>query len=199
MIAAENNTESSKKQLTIGDEEEVKQDLKDTSKNLQDSTNKALSKEIEIPENLEIFTRILFGLTNDDKLDFQTVIILLGVWVFFVLLMKDILELTPFFQDWRPWAGSIVVTSLMSIAGGTKFLTLLFFNLGNTFEILEKWGPLKLGLSLISIVIFFFILQWGLRAIKEMVILEQAVKEGFEEGVEEAKRKAKKKGKKILK
>ena len=149
-----------------------------------------LSKEITIPANLEIPAKIVFGLTSEDKLDIQLFIVLIAIWLFFFLIIHNVLGLTPFFEGWKAWMGGIIGTLLISITGSIKSTAILFFNLGNMFGILEKWGPLKLGFSIVLIIIVFYATNILLGIIKETVIVGKSIRDGMIAGAQLAKLKA---------
>jgi len=149
-----------------------------------------LSTQITIPANLELPARIIFGLTAEDKLDFQLLIVLVAIWLFFFLIIHNILGLTPFFEDWKSWAAAIIVTLLISITGSIKSSAIFFFNIGNVFSILEKWGSLKLGFSIVVIIIIYYVTNIVLGILKETVIVGKSVRDGMIAGAEMAKLKA---------
>ena len=49
--------------------------------NFQEKSNQALSKEVIIPENLQILARIVFGLQKDRDIQLQNFIVLVALWI----------------------------------------------------------------------------------------------------------------------
>ncbi|MBU2562609.1 MAG: hypothetical protein KKF68_03040 [Nanoarchaeota archaeon] len=159
------------------------------SRNIRDSTNDVFSKEIYIPENVEFFTRILFGLTSREPIEFQTLIILITLWLMFLLILHSMIELiSP--GSWKSWLGAIILTCLMSITGAVKSMAIFFLNLGSFFSILEQWSPLKIGFGIITIIILFFLLNLILGIIKETIMMGRSVADGLKAGAQLAKLKA---------
>jgi len=177
IISEENNQTNTENNLNLNDI------------NFSDIKN-PLSTQITIPPSLELPVKIIFGLTSEDKLDFQLLIVLIAIWLFFFLIIHNILGLTPFFEDWKSWAGAIIVTLLISITGSIKSSAIFFFNIGNVFSILEKWGPLKLGFSIVIIIIIYYATNIILGILKETVIVGKSVRDGMIAGAEMAKLKA---------
>ena len=177
IISEENNQTNTENNLNLNDI------------NFSDIKN-PLSTQITIPPSLELPVKIIFGLTSEDKLDFQLLIVLIAIWLFFFLIIHNILELTPFFEDWKSWLGSAIVTLLISITGSIKSVAIFFFNLGNVFSILEKWGPLKLGFSIVIIIAVYYATNILLGILKETVIVGKSVRDGMIAGAEMAKLKA---------
>ncbi len=148
--------------------------------NLQASTNEFLSRDITIPAQLEIFSKILFGVNESSTIDLSTFIVLAAIWVVFLLIIKSLLEIIPLFGDgWKSWLGAAIITALSSITGSLKDAALFFFGLGNFFK---NQGILKLIFTIIPLIII------GYGAIKLLHMLKHNAKkakreqEGFEEG-----------------
>ena len=166
------------------------EELKNAANDIQTSSNSALEKEIKIPEGFASLARLLFGLEAKDTLDVQMLIILLGLWLFFVFILRAVLEFTPFFEGWKSWVGAIIITMLIAITGAIKSTAIFFLNLGNIFNILERWSPLKLGFSIIILVAIFYALNIIMGIIKETLIVGRSVADGVKAGAQLAKLKA---------
>src|SRR3989344_8617833 len=68
-----------------------------------DRSNALLEKNIEIPENLQIITKVLFGLKHDAKVDFQTFVILIAILVIIFLVIKSVYDIIPFGRGNKSW------------------------------------------------------------------------------------------------
>ena len=85
----------------------------DSEEGVKEKSNELLEKEVNIPENLRSITRVVFGLEKDEVIDFQRVVILIGVFIMLLILAKSVLELTPFLNEGViSWAGAVVVLLL---------------------------------------------------------------------------------------
>lgn len=153
---------------------DVGSDVKNFS-GVKGKSNEVLAKEIEIPENLQFASKILFGLKSEGQVNLQQFIIMIGVFIFLLLLIKSILELVPFFGGgWKSWAGSILVTALVSVAGGTLLAVDFILSLSTLFGVLDDWGVVNLAIALALLVGFFFLLSKILKIVKRKTNLEKA-------------------------
>ena len=110
-------------------------------KGLKEKTETALEQDIIVPENLQIFARVLFGIK--DSVKFDVFIVLICVWIGILILIQKILQLTPFFDGWKSWLASFVILCLISITGIFTDVVNLWFSFADIFGILEKWPVLK--------------------------------------------------------
>lgn len=134
---------------------------------LRQKSNEVLSNEIEIPENLQKFSRVFFGLKNEEEVSLQKFIIFVGVWLVFLFLLASILEITPFFDGWKSWIGAVVVNLLVGLSGGFLLVTGFIFSLSNLFGVLENWGILTLFIGLILVALFYYLLSKLIVIIRE--------------------------------
>ncbi|MEK6895377.1 MAG: hypothetical protein AABX48_02560 [Nanoarchaeota archaeon] len=151
------------------------------------ATNNALSSQITIPQNLEIPARLVFGLTLNDKLDIQTFIILICLWIFLFLILRNIVQFIPSFEGASSWIGAVVLTTIFSATGILKSITLFFLDIGDNFGLIAQIGPLKLVLYIIGIIVLFYLINIIIGIIKESVIMGRAVSDGIKAGTELAK------------
>ncbi len=168
--------------------------LKDTSEKVSESLSKnvseSLSKEIEIPENLRFISKILFGIESNEEIKLDAFLVYAALWVFLLLVIRNLLEFSAFFEGWKSWLGSITVTSIISITGALNPAANFFFGFGDIFGILNKWSPLKTAFALILIAVIFVALNIILRAFKDYFVIGKAYEEGLKAGAEIAKLKA---------
>ncbi|MEM4271366.1 MAG: hypothetical protein QXO70_04725, partial [Candidatus Pacearchaeota archaeon] len=114
-----------------------------------------LEQEIEIPENLQLAARILFGLKPDKKVVFQEFIILIMTFVIFFFIIRDVMVFVPFFDTTiKSIIGAVLVTLLTGISGGFLLFADLMLFLSSFFGILERWP--------IITIVLVFILLFGL-------------------------------------
>jgi magnesium-transporting ATPase (P-type) len=146
-------------------------------------TNQVLNQTVVIPENLQIITRVLFGLEKDDKVDLQKFIILIGVWIFVLLFLIRLFPFVPFFgTNARAFLGAIIVSLLIALSGGFLFITFFLVDLGNSFGILKNFKIASLAIAFIFLSALFFILALLLKKIKKKIGTDQARRTGQEIG-----------------
>ena len=103
-------------------------DLNKSFGDFKEKTNSIVDKEIKLPEfwsnNISFFFKL-----ESEKLTLRLAIILIGIWIFGVIIINSLLSITPFFEGHLKiledlidipisFIGSIIVTSLISITGG---------------------------------------------------------------------------------
>ncbi|MBI5803693.1 hypothetical protein HY450_00450, partial [Candidatus Pacearchaeota archaeon] len=135
-------------------------------------SNEILAKEIEIPENLQFVSKILFGIKTDRQVNLQELIILISLFVVLVLLIKVAAEI--FFSDWKSWVLAVIVALLASISGGVLLMTGFILDLSTLFGVLEELGVINLAIGLILLVVIFFALGKLLKSIKNKAREEKA-------------------------
>lgn len=150
-------------------------------KNVKGKTEELLAKQVQIPEKLQIFARIIFGLKSDEEIDLQHLIVLIAIWIMLLMFIEAILKFMPFFEEGaKTWITAAAITCLIAITGVTKTISTFFFNLGNIFGILEKWGPLRLAFAIIIAFAIFYVTSYVLKIFREKYELQRAKQEGVE-------------------
>ena len=151
--------------------------------NINEKTDKILTQEIEIPDDFKFLTRVLFGLKSDEKVDLQTFVILIGLWIILLILIVSILAITPFFGSvLMRWVAGFTITVLIAITGAIRDIAVFFFGLGNLFGALEKWNLLRFVFVIIILIILFFVFLKALKWFKGMRNVEQATNVGEDIG-----------------
>jgi len=159
---------------------DVGEEIGDVSSEIKGKSDEILAKQIEIPDNLKFLTRIVFGLREDTKIDLQTFVILIGLWIFLLLLIVNFFDV--FFSGWKKWVAGLVVTCLIAITGAIREVGNWFFGFGNLFGFLAEWNLLRFVLVLIIMAILFFLFLKGIRYFKSRLSLEQAQRTGEDIG-----------------
>jgi len=177
----------------------VQEDLKSAGTDISQEGKQLLEREIKIPDNIQIITRILFGLQGQGGIDFSEFIVLIAVWIMIFLIIHSILQVVPLFGGWKAIVGGIVITCIIAISEAIKYIAMFFFNLGNFFSILARWSILKLLFALIIIAILTFGLKIILKILKNKAIIEQAEEKGIEAAAGAARLEAMEKMSKKLK
>jgi len=133
---------------------------------------------IAIPDYLKIPAQVIFGIKGEITL--QVFIILIALWFILLLLIKDILEFTPFFNgEIIPWLASIVITTLVAISGAIRSMAIFFLNFGNLFGILEGKAGLAIFVALVIVIILGYGLNKLLKILRNSMELGKATQEGF--------------------
>jgi hypothetical protein len=151
---------------------------------IKDSTNTVLGKQIEISPQLAPYIRGLFGLSNDDNLDFSFAIVLFALWILSFLIIQTVAGSIDFLEGFKSWAVSAIVVCIASISGSIKGAAFFFFSIGDILNFLEGWSLGKLVLSLILLGIIFGALMVFLKYLKEQSILQNAEQKGSEAGTQ---------------
>lgn len=166
--------------------EEIAQELKAESKGLPkkigDKTNEVLSKELILPTSLKTAARIIFGITSDKEISIAMFIVLVAVWFMLFLIISSTLNLVPFFESWKAWAGGFIVTTIVAITGAVRSVAYFFFGIGDIFSIFEKWSALKILFLLIILLVFGYGASIILKMLKKRQVLESAEMKGIEAG-----------------
>lgn len=178
--------EQSVSQAQNNDNESV--DVKNKANEVTTKINNVLEKEIIVPDSLQGFARVLFGLKPEYKIDFNTLIILFAIWAGFVVLMVYIFSLMPFMNKGVPkFLGAIVVTCLVAIPGGLLTMASFFIDIGRAINFFEKlWAPLKFLSLLFSIIlaaVIIFLFSYVVRILKEKAEIEEAESVGMKVGM----------------
>ncbi|RMD67572.1 hypothetical protein D6817_01190 [Candidatus Pacearchaeota archaeon] len=132
---------------------------------IRKSTNDFLSKDVQLPESLQVLTRIFFGLRNDEKVDLERFMILLAMFVFVFLLVYSALEM--FARGIARIALALAVTALAGISRGIFYGSQFFFSVAEFFGILKGWRLVSLLISLTIIVVLGYFLAKLLAILKE--------------------------------
>ncbi|MDO8459621.1 MAG: hypothetical protein Q7S74_00790 [Nanoarchaeota archaeon] len=139
--------------------------LKDISGNLStvssgfaDSTNKVLEQNVVIPEGLQIAAKIIFGLREVDKIELQTFVILIALWIAVFAFIMSVVRIIPTFdKPIKALVVSAIVTTLIALTGAIRFMAVLLFSFGSFFGLFEKYVLLRLFLMIILLVAFLFV------------------------------------------
>ena len=136
--------------------------------------NAFLEKPIILPEGVQKISRVLFGLKNNDNIEFAEFVIMLGFWIWAFITILNILVMLPFLnQGFSRWAGAIVIVLLISISGAFIDVSrwLLFMLDINIFA---KFLIIKLLLAILIVGLVLFGTNSALTKIFNSLKLEEA-------------------------
>jgi hypothetical protein len=92
---------------TDEEREKIREDLegvRGVTGDFSSKTQEALEKDREVPENLQLIARIIFGLRQGEYISLSEFIVLVAIFGGFILLFQVLVSF--FVSDWKSWAGS---------------------------------------------------------------------------------------------
>ena len=148
-------------------------DAADLAGSLDDQTEDLLKREVDIPKILEIPAKVLFGI--EDGITWQHLIIVLGVWIGFFIVILNIMDLLPFMnKGFVKFAGALVITAITSITGALNIIATFFFDVAGFFDWVGSWGPLQIIIAVLIAGIVIFLVQWVTKKIGNRNKIEKA-------------------------
>lgn len=123
-----------------------------------EKSNNALNEEVNLPGNLQIIARILFGIDREENVNFQLFVILIAAWIIIFLLLESFVKLMPFFEGWKTWVVSFVIMLLIGSSGGLQYLAGFLIWFSSFFGLLKGLELLGLILSLLALFILYIFL-----------------------------------------
>ena len=153
---------------------------RNASVDFKGKSNEVLEKEVKIPDNLQIFARVLFGLKKTDKVDLQTIILLFATFFIILILLHEIIGIM--FSDWKSWVFAVVVNLIIGVSGGFRDSVAFFFGIGNLFGFLEEYELLRFIIVLALLFIFFYFLSKVFNKFKDKEELEESSQMGRDIG-----------------
>ncbi len=156
----------------------LKEDLENIKK-----TKNPFTEEIPLPENIQKPIKKLLGLNPEETLSFSRFIVLIALFILMILILENILSIIPFFETpLRKWAGTVIITLLISMAGGIEKGLISWQALADVFKIPEKIGVFWTGFGIVLGIIMLFILNYFKESLKESGKLAKAHYEGIRIG-----------------
>lgn len=148
--------------------------------NVQDKTNGLLTKEIQIPDNWQIPARIVFGVRSEEPISFQMFIILICFEVILLLLIKSAYCAFRISSQagLEGWIVSLAITLILSASGGLLLASSGIMALGNLFGIIENWGILSLAITLILLLLVFYLLSKLIKSLRNRKRISDAERIG---------------------
>jgi cellulose synthase/poly-beta-1,6-N-acetylglucosamine synthase-like glycosyltransferase len=147
---------------------------------VREKSRSSLENDVQFPENLQFFSKILFGIKGEISL--QIFIVLIAVWFLLFFVMVSILRVLPIFKGLIIWPISFIITSLIAFSGAIKAFSEFIFSWGGFFKFLEAWPVLNIILTIIIVLFIFIILRSILKWMRNISRVEQAKSEGVQLG-----------------
>jgi hypothetical protein len=182
-IFAENITNDETPSLTNLPEgaEKISSDLKNTGDQIKQTTSERLESEIQIPESLQILSKILFGWKETETIKFKVFILFSAIWIFLLLVIQKIVKITPFFEN-TSWIASVIIMVLIGITGGIKQGSIIWIEMLSSISWLTKLGSWAISIPIILLVIIYFVFTSLTRTLKANAQISSASIEGMKAG-----------------
>lgn len=146
-----------------------------------DRVSETLAKDREIPEELHLVSRILFGVEETISISFF--IILLMLWLIILLVLKEIMEFLPFFKGFTVWVGAIIVNLIFGVSGAFSEATTFYISVFD-FWLFAEWFLAGQVLAIIVLVLLGFIIMTLIRYIRMHAEREESEMRGFKSGLD---------------
>jgi large-conductance mechanosensitive channel len=133
---------------------------------------------VQIPAVVQDIARLVFKLEGK-SVDFSDLVILIVLWFFAFLIIKNLLEIVPFFgKGWKSWIGGIIATLLTSISGGITQGGFLILGIADSIKWLDKSGGAKFAFVVLFLVIIGYAILFLLKMLKNKIDVEKAKETG---------------------
>ncbi|GEM_PF-2230936 len=175
---------------------QTKEKLSALKGGLDNRTEDILEREVPLPPIFKVPLNLIFGI--EDGSTWQQLIIVLGIWIGFFILILSITDFMPFInKGFIKILTSIIITILVSITGSLNIIAMFFFDVAGWFKWTASWGPLRTIVAILIAGLVIFAFNFVSHKIKKKIKIEKAeemgekAKEGFEsakifsEGVKE--------------
>ena len=117
-----------------------------------------LVKEIDIPDNLQFVSKVLFGLGAEQEINLSEFIIFVILWfMIFLVLAKAFRVISWSDKKFVAWFQAVITTCLLGIVGAIREASLFLFDFFSFINLLEKYPLIKLILFVIISLLIFYI------------------------------------------
>ena len=132
---------------------EVATSLKTASTSFREKLDDAVTYEVNVPNNLQIVARVLFGLKAGEVLSVQALVMMSAIWLMLLIMIYDILAVVPFLgSGFKSWLISVCVNLLIALGGGIRQISYFFLGIGDFFKFLGAFAILRLIISLAVVI-----------------------------------------------
>jgi hypothetical protein len=177
ILSAENETLSDKASDIKDKVSSTK--LGDIGTTAKEKAEGVLDKKLDIPSEIGIPARIIFGIPENIKL--QHLIILLSIWFMLFILLITSLHII-FKKTWMRFLSALIIMVLLSITQAIAKITTSLYNFLNLIELFQEKSFLTLLASITLLLIIFFIGRKLIGKIKRNSALLKAEIEGKKVG-----------------
>jgi len=162
----------------------------DFNQNLENINNFFSDTQIEIPESLQGFSQVLFGIK--EPISLQLLIILAGIWLLSFMFVYQGIALMPIFEsvdfeifNLNPSAIIVaaIITSIASVSGIIKKAAEVFLTLATNIKIIGEYAIIT---TIIAVLITILII-YGISKLFSVLKKEKELAEAEDEGLDIAK------------
>ena len=176
LISAQQNTKEEIEKTTEG--------IESATKGLGSQINEKIAQEIELPEWLQILAKIIFGI-KEEKIVLYLFVIHLAVFVliFFIIYRTSIM--LPFLtsaSEILKLFFSLIVSLLVSLAGGIRAVVVQLYGLATLFKAIENIPALATAIAIIIVMIVMWSANILMKYLTRKSELAKAEVEGEEAG-----------------
>ena len=167
--------------------DQAKEQLSALRGGLDIKTENVLEKEVTLPSFLKAPLKLILGI--EEEATWQQLIVVLGVFIGFFILILNIAGFLPFFKEGPiKILASLIITALVSITGALDIVATFFFDIAGLFKWTASWGPLQMIVAILIATIVIVAVNWLSQKIKTKMKLGKAeeVGEKIKEGSESA-------------
>jgi len=153
-----------------------------SNSNFKDKSNEILDKDVQIPEELNVAARVLFGVKSNISL--SQFIVLSCLWVLFFIFVLNVIGFIPFFEGrWKANTVAFIICLLVANSGGILTASNLFHGFFGLKGTQQEWVVFKLILLIVILIVMGFVIFKILRILKERYKEEGIEILGFKLGV----------------
>lgn len=144
-------------------------------------TNDFLNNKLELPSYISPILYYLTGIKEDSTISF--LIVGIFIWLAILVIIKGVIELTPFHNEeslfgLSDWIISLIIVVLISITGVLNFATNSFISMTNFFGLIVSNSILNNILKVFLLLIILYLIRFATKKIKFNLEMEKAKDDG---------------------
>jgi len=141
-------------------------------KNLEEKSKSKLEENIEIPENLRGFSKIVFGF-DDSEVSWSVFIVAICLWAVLFFIFWDIVKEESLFGGRLvSIIASFVITSIVALTGIIKKAAEMILNIYD-FGFFEKWPIVGIVAAVLTCLLVLFVLSKVIKYLSHRTKLEK--------------------------
>ncbi len=158
--------------------------MKELDIQLQKQNMSLLEKDIEVPEDLQLVARVVFGLKTNEEITLSEFVVMVVIWFLIFSVVTNLLRGIYFMSEGvTRWLGGVVITCLIAVSGVVKSASVIIFNFFDMFTFFAKLGFLKLIFALIIVGAIIYIVNVFINKQYSKSKLEEHYVRGMKAGV----------------
>lgn len=156
-------------------------DKSSQSENLILKSNGFLGTYLEIPDELHVLARVVFGISDSDNVDISGLIILIVLWIVLFVILKEISF--SFLKDWKHIALAVIVTLIISVSRGLIFAYMSLSSFAGLIKFIGDNSVIELVFNLLLIAIVSIVAVYVIKYAKYKNKIEENNKSGRDIGL----------------